>query len=140
MFGELTAVVDTPVEASAQATYLETCARAGLAAGRKLHWQPYDKLGPHSLVTACVRMAATDTQAIVGAIDAACASLAKLADPYDAEADPGRFLVRYESGVFAYERILDWRVTPFVVGGLLWLHLAAQSDKEYQEQHRLDFD
>ncbi|MCZ7595099.1 MAG: hypothetical protein M5U16_09420 [Hyphomicrobium sp.] len=94
---------------------------------------------PHSLIAASIRFAGRSQNEVIVEIEAVCAALAVLPEPYDPLTDCGRIHIPYRNGEMSYDRVLDNRITPFKVEDAIWFRIFVQTDAVYQLARRRDF-
>lgn len=119
----LAMVVDSEDETAARAVLADLASAAGVETA-DVRWRPYAKLGPHSKLTAAIRLPGVCTaQAVVDA----CERLAGLV--VTPAALPGAYLNSFleDDGVLFYNRIFDARTDAFLRPGILWLDLEAHT-------------
>ena len=124
-------VVDTEDEAIARGVMADLAAGAE-AETADIRWQLYPKTGPHSKVSAALRMPGIQEGQPV--IDA-CERLASLV--VAAESLPGAYLNSFiqDDGALFYNRIFDARSETFLRRELLWLDIEAHTHPGRQAQH-----
>lgn len=126
--GIVTAVVDAPERAPAVEVFGRLCRAVGIVPSGPVHWEPYPKLGLHSLIECSFVFPGVDLESAIAELDRLAAICAEAPVGYDPDSDHSRTLVRYRDGAVDYSRTIDSRVLPFRIDGLVWLELRARID------------
>jgi hypothetical protein len=123
-------VVDTENEAAARAILADVAYAAGAEAA-DVRWQPYPKLGPHSKVTAALRLpGVSGNQAVIDE----CERFAALVIRGDSLASAYVNSFLQDDGALFYNRIFDARTSAFLRPDVLWLDLEAHTHPGRQAQ------
>lgn len=119
--GRIIAIVDAATRPPAIRIFDSLRRLLELPHDTELHWEPYTKLGPHSLIETGFRRSALDTESLIAEIDRLCSIAATI--PSDYEPGQSRNLITYKNGVVDYSRTIDYRLLSFNVDDLIWLEL-----------------